>query len=271
MKIIVSHDVDHLTFWEHYNDSIIPKFFARNLIEFATGNSAFAEVIKRSGAIFSNRWHRLPELIAFDKSENIPATFFFGVNKGNYLNYSLKNASSWIRAVAGNGFDVGVHGIDYQGFNEIDKEYSTFKGIISSDKFGIRMHYLRQTEETFSWLEQSGYRFDSSLRAGDLTNNPYKIGRMWEFPLHIMDGDIIEHGRRYANKSLKEAKEMTMRIIDKSEASSVSYFTLLFHDRYFDDGFTTWRDWYIWVIAFLKSSGFEFTGYHQAIKELNGN
>ena len=26
MKVIVSHDIDHVTVWEHYNDMIVPKF-----------------------------------------------------------------------------------------------------------------------------------------------------------------------------------------------------------------------------------------------------
>jgi hypothetical protein len=269
MKIIVSHDVDHITFWEHYRDSIIPKFFGRNLIELAKGKTSFSEVISRSGAMFSNRWHRLPELMAFNKAEKIPATFFFGVSRGNFLCYSLENATTWIRKVAQNGFDTGVHGIHFQSFEEIKKEYSDFQKIISSNRFGIRMHYLRQTNNTIPWLEQSGYLFDTSQRADETNNSPYKTGLMWEFPLHIMDGDIIEHGRRYATKSLDEAKELSKIIIRKYHQTGTKYFTLLFHDRYFDHSFATWREWYIWTISYMKSSGYEFISYNEAIRELN--
>lgn len=271
MKIIVSHDVDHITFWEHYNDLVIPKFFTRNLIELTTGNCRFGEAIKRTGPMFQNRWHRIPEIMEFNTGEKIPATFFFGVANGCYLNYSLEDAAEWIRKVVANGFKAGVHGISFDNLPGIENEYLTFKNILGNDQFGVRMHYLRQAENTFGWLGNAGYRFDTTLRASAEKHSPFRIGNLWEFPLHIMDGDILEHGRRYANKSLDQAKEMTMRIIDKYYGLQASYLTVLFHDRYFHDSFLTWHDWYLWIIGYLKSSGFEFTDFLSAVTELESN
>ena len=45
--------------------------------------------------------------------------------------------------------------------------------------------------------------------------------------------------------------------------------TLLFHDRYFDDSFKIWKEWYIWVINYFKNKGYEFISYEKAIKELS--
>jgi hypothetical protein len=204
----------------------------------------------------------------FNARENIPATFFFGVSNGCNLSYSLANAAVWIRKVAGNGFDVGVHGIEFQNFDEIKQEYLSFREILGNGNFGIRMHYLRQVDNTFTWLGKSGYLFDSTLRATEEYHSPFRIDNMWEFPLHIMDGDILEHGSRYASTALSRAKELTMQIIDKYDTLNTKYLTVLFHDRYFHDSFLTWRDWYIWIISYLKDSGFEFINYPAAIKEL---
>ncbi|MEI6747545.1 MAG: hypothetical protein ACOYMF_07080 [Bacteroidales bacterium] len=266
MKVIVSHDVDHLTFWEHKKDLIIPKFFIRNTVECLTGHISLAEAVARGGVIFSNRWHRLQEVMAFDKIEQIPASFFFGVNNGVGLTYNLHDAAIWIHNVIDEGFDVGVHGIDFQQLEDIQKEFSTFQSISGKKQFGIRMHYLRQSSETISHLNKAGYLFDSTVRAME---SPYKSGGMWEFPLHIMDGDIIEHGKRYSSKSLKEAQDLTRSAIDQVYEKQIDYLTVLFHDRYFDDNFSVWKDWYLWIIEYLKSLKVEFVGYVQAVAELN--
>jgi hypothetical protein len=91
---------------------------------------------------------------------------------------------------------------------------------------------------------------------------------MWEFPLHIMDGNLIQHGKPYGNKTLREAQDITKTIIDRVISDHGDYLTVLFHDLYFDKSFSIWRDWYLWLVEFLKSSGFEFVGYPQAVTEL---
>ena len=266
MKVIVSHDVDHLTFWEHRRDLIIPKFFIRNAVEYFSGHIGLRETIARNGVVFTNRWHRLQEIMDFDKNQHIPSTFFFGVNRGCGLTYNLQNAAVWIGKVKNEGFDVGVHGIDFQNSEDIQKEFSIFQQVAGKDHFGIRMHYLRQSVDTLNHLSHAGYLFDSTRRAQE---SPYRIGDMWEFPLHIMDGDIIEHGKRYGNKSLKEAQMLTRSVIDQILGKRIDYLTVLFHDRYFDNSFSIWRDWYVWIIEYLKSLKIEFIGYPQAVEELN--
>jgi hypothetical protein len=266
MKVIVSHDVDHLTFWEHKTDLIIPKFIVRSALQCLSGNISIKEVMQRADMIFSNRWHRIGELMAFDKAEQIPSTFFIGVNNGCGLAYSINNAETWINNIMNEGFNVGVHGIDYQYFESIQKEYLTFQHISGKEQSGIRMHYLRQSDETIRHLSKTGYFFDSTVRA---LQSPYKLGEMWEFPLHIMDGDIIEQGKRFRINSLKVAQELTRIIIDQVYEKKIGYLTVLFHDCYFDDCFSVWRDWYLWIIGYLKSSQFEFVGYPEAVAELN--
>ena len=69
MKAIVSHDIDHLTFSEHYlNDFIVPKYVIRNHIELVTGKISFTEFINRVGDVFKNQW------------QHIEATHLFNAN-----------------------------------------------------------------------------------------------------------------------------------------------------------------------------------------------
>jgi len=265
MKIIISHDVDHLTAWEHNRDLLIPKHVIRNIVEFVSGRIGFSEVMDRSGDIFKNKWQNLESLSEFNSEHNIPSTFFFGVSNGLGLNYTFENAAFWIKEICEKGFDVGVHGIAFQDFANIKKEHDLFKAVSGLDGFGIRMHYLRSNEKTPEMLDRAGYAFDSSLYKLD---NPFRIGGLWEFPLHIMDGYVICRQSKWQNQDLNQCKDTAQEILEAAFDRGIQYFTILFHDRYFTDSFRTWKEWYIWLIQYLKNNGFKFVNYRQAIEEL---
>lgn len=265
MKIIVSHDIDHLTAWEHKN-LLIPKFLIRATIEYAKGIISTSEYLLRYKSIIFNKWQNLEEIMNFDKENNIPATFFIGVNNGMGLDYPLKQALKWAQIIHNNGFDIGVHGIEYCDYSIMKKEYNFLYNIVN-DNIGIRMHYLRNDPSTFKKLSKVGYLFDSTIFED---KNPYKINNMWEFPLHIMEVNIFYPNKeKWLTKSLKEYKEYTKKRIKELNKKNINYLTLLFHDRYFDKSHIYWRDWYIWVINYLKNEGHTFISYKDAIKELN--
>ncbi len=265
MKIIISHDVDHITVMEHWKDPIIPKFLIRSTIEFALGYVSFSEIISRLKNLLINKWNNINELMAFDRENNIPSTFFIGMSNGRGLSYTNKNAVFWLKRIIENGFDVGVHGIAFNDYGKVKREYNLFKEISRLDKFGIRMHYLKYNDYTLSMLSKVGYIFDSSLY--DLSD-PFIIGDMWEFPLCIMDGYMFLRNSRWQNQTIEQVKKDTKMIIDKAIAKNLKYFTVLFHDRYFSESFIIWRDWYIWLVNYLKNNGFEFISFMDAVKEL---
>lgn len=265
MKIIVSHDVDHITAFEHWNDLILPKFLVRNLIEVLNGTISFGEMTGRSREVMMNQWQRINEVMEFDRKQGIPSTFFVAVNQGQMLAYSLKNAAYWIKRIHENGFDVGVHGIEFNTIEGVKKEYETFRKILPGVPFGIRMHYLRHNEDTLGFMEAAGYRFDSSVR---INEGPYKKGNLWEFPLHLMDGDMIYQGKRYGTKSFGKVQDFTRHEIEKVHHKNIPYLTLLFHDRYFHPGFSMWKAWYEWVVSFCRENGFAFISYSSAIQDL---
>ncbi len=265
MKVIVSHDVDHITCFEHSKDLILPKFFLRNLIETFNGTIRPREMMMRTAMVFQNQWQHIDEVMKFDRQQGIPSTFFVGVNNGKGLAYSLKNAAFWIKRIHENGFDVGVHGIDYDTMEGVQKEFETFRQILPGIPFGIRMHYLRRNKDTLGFMNAAGYRFDSSIREAE---SPFKTGNLWEFPLHIMDGDMIYQGKRYGTRSFKQVQDFTLREIEKVHQKNIPYLILLFHDRYYHPGFSMWKDWYEWVVSFCRGNGFTFTSYSSAIHDL---
>ncbi len=268
MKIIISHDVDSISVGEHYKDLILPKFLVRGFIELGLGYISVSEVFHRFKDILKNKWQNLDELINFNKVQKIPATFFIGVANGLGLKYSQKSAKFWITKIAQEGFELGVHGIAHDKFNDIQKEYLRFKNNAGCDTFGIRMHYLRCNQKTLNSLNICGYSFDSTVFE---MKNPYKIGNMWEFPLHIMDARIIETNNKWQNVKIEHSKESTKRLLDEAYENNINYLSVLFHDMYFSPSFKTWKEWYIWLINYLKDNNFSFINYNDAMKELELN
>lgn len=267
MKAIISHDVDHLTASEHKFDLVIQKYLIRSAIEWTCGYITAGEVFKRLDGIRKNRWQNLESLLKYDKENNIHSVFFVAMSKGCGLRYGLEDARFWIRKIIDEGFEIGVHGIAYDNLEEIQSEYSLFKKCSGLNAFGIRMHYLRGNWKTLDYLEDCGYLYDASMSS---VRAPFKKNDLWEFPLNIMDGDILYLNRRWQNQSLRESIESTKRIIETCYRKNVPFLSILFHDRYYSESFRTWMDWYIWITSYLKENGIPFVNYSTAIRELEG-
>lgn len=268
MKVIISHDVDHITVWEHYKDLIILKHLVRNHLELFKGKISIKEYFLRWSKIFTNKWQNVVEVMDFNDSRGIKSNFFMGVNNGVGLSYSLKHVKKMVPLIKERGFELGVHGINYENFSEIKEEFNTFKNIYGNENFGMRMHYLRQNETTFTNIAKSGYLFDSTKHGYE---NPYLIGNMWEFPLQIMDGWVMYQDKSEQALNFEQAKQFTIKQINKAKELNLKYLNILFHDCYFDNCYMTWKKWYCWVIDYLIEQKFEFVTYSEAINELNNN
>ncbi|MCO7123747.1 hypothetical protein NIA71_17620 [Ihubacter massiliensis] len=263
MKIIVSHDVDHLYRDDHYKDLIYLKLWVRSTLEFFKREYGIREWFLRMCSPFRKERHRIYDMMEFDKKKGIPSTFFFGMENGLGMSYKRDKAVPLIKYVDEYGFEVGVHGIEYQHIEKMKQEYESFRRILQRNDFGMRMHYVRFDETSFEKLSKCGYQFDSTefdKEVGTQIKKPYKVNGMWEFPLTIMDG--------YLPKEKNEKKEKTIELINKAEASGLPYLTLLFHDYQFCSGYASERDWYVWIISWLKDNGYEFISYRDAIDEL---
>jgi peptidoglycan/xylan/chitin deacetylase (PgdA/CDA1 family) len=265
MKAIISHDVDHITVFEHWKDLIILKYFIRSFIELLIKRITWKEFNFRIQDIYRNKWQNISDLIEFDKKNNIQSTFFIAVSKGRGLSYSLKNAEKWIKKIHDLGFEVGVHGIAYGNYYNIKHEYNMFKKVANIPQIGIRMHYLKKNSNTLENLNKVGYLYDTTIFE---IKNPFRIGNMWEFPLQIMDGYIIQNKSKWQNINLEMAKIKTIDIIIRAQKLNIEYLTILFHDRYFCESFSTWKNWYIWLIKYLKENNIPFISYTEAVFEL---
>lgn len=268
MKIIISHDVDHLYVWDHLKrDLIMEKLWIRSTWHLLKGKISLRTLFYRYAMPFHNRMNRIEELMEFDREHNIPSVFFFGMDNVLGMSYRRKQAFPEIRKVLEQGFDAGVHGVEYRDIGRIKKEHDDFAGLSGLEQFGIRNHYVRFDEETFEKQEQAGYLFDSTWFDKNMEEmkSPYKVGNMWEFPLHIMDGYICEEGR------LEEGIRRTADTIEKVREAGIPYCTILFHDYQFDDRYSPqMKEWYAETVRYCEKKGYGFISYRDAVKELEG-
>ena len=267
MKIIISHDVDHLTALEHiFKDSVLLKNILRQNLELLVSSISLKEYFLRYKDLFQNKLQNISELVDFDLKNKIPSTFFFGMDNGLGLNYSLKEATKWIKFVENKGFSTGVHGINYKDYNLMLNEFKTFQSITSQDKFGIRMHYLRHDQYTQEKLSKIGYAFDATIiKKGSV----YIKNGMPCFPLHIMDSYEIYKGDKFVNSTFDEIMKNTKKEIDIMLNKKVDYLSINFHDVYFSDSYKVFYDWYCTLVNYLRRLDIEFINFNDAILELN--
>ena len=263
MKIIISHDIDHLSVKEHIlKDLIIPKYIFWSSLELIKRKIPLKVFFRKIKGLFKrNAWNNLKELLEFDKQNNVNPTFFVAVNNGKGLSYSQAQAKTAIDLIKKYQFDVGVHGICYDNYEGIKKEYDDFRKISGLNNFGIRMHYLRMNTDTLENLNKVGYLFDTTVLSDNL-DQEYKIDGLTEIPFHIMDGNLL--GPRQ-NLTLKEVKEKTVELLERAERENKKYFAILFHQRYFSDEFPKYKNWYVWLINYCKEKNYEFINYRNLL------
>ena len=266
MQIIVSHDVDHLYPSDHIlRDLIFPKLWVRSFIQLCKGQITLTSFFYRFISIFDARLNRIPEIVEFDKMYGVKSTFFFGMDNILGLSYKKEKAAYWIKYVLAKGFDAGVHGIEISDIKKMKQEYNDFKDMSGLSSFGIRTHYVRYDAETFNKMEKIGYLFDTSefnKKTIEL-KKPYKIGEMWEFPLHVMDGYIIHN-------NLEQAKQKTIEVLQEAEKKQLLYFTFLFHDYMFNEKtYPTDKAFYEWFVTYCTKNDYAFISYRDALETLN--
>lgn len=267
MKVIISHDVDHLTLSEHiFKDFIVQKHFVRTYLELFKCRITIPEFFLRHFDLWSNKWNNVQEIIEFNNTNNIKSCFFFGMSNGLGLNYDYSKTKDLIKLAIDNNFEVGVHGIVFDNFSEMQNEFEKFKLISGLHNFGIRFHYLRSDKNTLFNLSKIGYSFDSTRID---FNKVYVECGITEFPLHLMDSWIMYGDSKFQSCNLEEAKIKTIKFIEDAVEKNLDYFSILFHDFYFSNRFETWKAWYIWLIGYLKNQKYEFTTYREAIEEIN--
>jgi hypothetical protein len=263
LKIIISHDIDHWSWFDHLTrDLFLPKHVLRTLGLAATRRIGPRTALLRCEWLWRRQQHRLDALIRFNHAHGVPATFFVGVANGLSLSYSRRTAGHIVAYLRERGCArVGVHGIAFDDRAGIERERARMHALAGNGPLGIRMHYLRCSAVTLSHLSKAGYAYDSTTYGLEA---PYWVGDLLEFPISMMDVCFLSQGRN----DLAAVKDFTLQELRRAERLGIGYFTLNFHDTHFCEAFGDHRAWYRWLIPWLAERGYAFTDFERARAEM---
>lgn len=263
MKIIVSHDVDHLYRKDHFRDLFLVKLFIRTILELILRKISLKEFFKRLSFFYKKRLNNIEDLVLFNEIIGFKSTFFFGTSNGLYLNYKENDFPKYVSYLKNKSFDVGVHGIEFEDREKMKKEHEIMCKYLKND-FGIRMHYLRRDENTTRKMGEIGYLYDCTEYS---ENDPYYDENIWQFPIQIMDTYLFYKNGVLATSS-EEAVKLSIEKIEKAKSEGRKYFSILFHDVYYTENFGRIKDWYEKLMIYLKDQGYEFITFDEVIREL---
>lgn len=269
MRVIVSHDVDHLSVREHKKDLIIQKFIVRSMIETVYGTVSLKTFKQRISDLAADKWNSIEEILEFDSKHSVKSTFFFAMaSDKKTLNYTNEKVQIYIKKVREAGFDVGVHGINHLDKELMQSEFNKFKQIVNNKQFGIRMHYLRNNKETFEIMDELGYLFDTTEYCPDL-KQPYMRGNILEIPFHLMDTYIFSPGR-FQKNNFDYAVNLTKEKIDQvSKIDGI--LNINFHPNYFCGSWPDWKEWYMWFIEYCNHNNIPFVNYGGIVNEFKNS
>lgn len=258
MKIILSHDIDHLNGLEHWRDLYWPGVWFRGAIALFERKVSAKTYFER--AIPWQRLERIKEVLELDQSVGARPTFFVGMSNGLRLSYSQKAIQSHIDFLMARNIPVGLHGMAYDEFESMDAEHKFYYRLTEKKPVGIRNHYLRCSDNTLNFMSKIGYCFDSTTYN---MQPPFQVDEMWEFPITLMDVNLG------VDTSLDEKKEKSISKYEEAINTNLPYFVLNFHDNYFSAAYPSMKTWYAWFIRFLAQQH-TFITFEDAIQELNG-
>ena len=256
MKIIVSHDVDHILLKEHWRDTFVPGLAKRTTISILRRQISPLTGLQR----FTWRLNRIQELQNFNHRFDIPATYFFGMRSGLNLSYHWKAAKPLIAFLENTHSEIGLHGMSFDNASQMKEEKQRLESLLQTPLRGIRNHYLRRDTETLDLMASLGYQFDSTF-AG--LKNPWLHKGIVEIPISLMDVELLQNVQQSPTAWLTES----WRRIRQAEELGLPYFVINFHDIYYSNGWPLFKAWYEQFISQLVEQDYRFTTFNVATTE----
>jgi len=260
----LTHDVDFISLRHHLVDHSFLGFLYRatlgSTINFVKKKIPFSTLAENLLAVlalpfiftrgYKDPWNQFDHYMEIEQGK--PSTFFFIPFKNRpgegfhgkkqthrAAKYDVDDVKDTIRMLLSHGCEAGVHGIDaWHSTEKAREERDRIAQAATSERIGIRMHWLCMNDKTFRVLEQAGYDYDSSVGFNDAVGfragtaqvyKPIGVERLLELPMHVQDSALFNPGRMNLTKS--HSQELCNQILGHCAGQEGGVFTLLWHQR----------------------------------------
>jgi len=259
----LTHDVDFFGIRRHRFDRTLAGFLARasfgTVVDLLQGRRSLADAFRNWSAVAKlpfvmlglsrDFWNPFRDYGAADR--RLKSTFFLVPFKGRpgispsgkvessrAVDYQASDVAAGAKAVAEDGNEIAVHGIDAwrdadAGKREM-RELTTLTGRATA---GVRMHWLYFSTDSPRTLEAAGFAYDSTwgynetvgYRAG--TSQAFRLPgteSLMELPLSIMDSALLFRGRMHLRK--RQALKRCLQILENARRFGGTV-VINWHDR----------------------------------------
>lgn len=281
-QVLLSHDVDvvskYLTFLREIRLQISILLINRKPLEFLDRIKGY--VATKLGKIQEDPCDTFDMILKMEKEKGYNSSFYF-MSDGKGYSPKNKKVKGIIKQLINNNNEIGFHpGLgtaeDESLFKkELDMFKKEFKG---NDKIGIRQHYLSfNAQKTWTIQEKYDIHYDTTVcfpeQAGFkvgycLPYKPYDLKRdriinIWEIPLIVMDGSLMQYMQLDFERSVEYIKEL----MEKVEIHK-GIFVLLWHNSAISKEYNIHsKDIFQWFYDYIKSCNCDVTSGENIISK----
>lgn len=248
--ICISHDIDTIF---KYKDKFIRGLLVK-LIKERNLKEVYSKIKNYCKVLFNkdiDPFWTFNYLITLEKKYNFTASYYFmsGGNSKNDNQYNINNPNLRLifDEIKANGSEIGIHG-SYNSYNnstQLGNEINKLKKYSSVQ--GIRQHYLRfSIPDTWEIQEENNLKYDTTLGFAQIAGfrggicvpykpfnlNKKKVIDIWEIPLIVMDGTLLEN--QYMGLNKESAIEYVKELMNKINQLN-GVFALLWHNSSLDN------------------------------------
>ncbi len=222
-KLVLSHDVDDIN--KRLRQLI-------SLYRVHRNHFAASELLKK---IFSqgHNWLHFERIMEMETRFGAKSTFFFMLDGSRY--FIDNQLQEIIRSLDSRGWEICVHGSIESNDDPkaIEKEKKMLEGMVGHEIIGIRQHYLKLGDKTWSHQKSCGYSYDSSLcKMNDVsTDQPFlPLHDFAVLPINAMDAALFDG--QYMGLDLVQAKSIVSKSLEEAARNDL-FFTLDLHQDWF--------------------------------------
>jgi len=186
------------------------------------------DVVRRAETEGFNPYNNIGSIMDLERANGVRSTFFFRPRYDDGTKVSAY-AQTAKRLLAG-GWEVGAHLNDASSLEAVTRERKQVELACGTPPLGCRVHYLRLSAKSHSFMRQAGFAYDSSLMRYKDEVTPKNAGfrrrnGLVIFPITIMDAYLFTY--------VKVPEEKILRVFESAfdACKDRGYMTVLWHDN----------------------------------------